>query len=74
MTRPVLDPCCGSRMFWFNRADPCLHGEAVEEVRRKPASAEIALEFIAAGGSEDARTAARPLADLRAALAKIGGA
>ena len=20
--RPVLDPCCGSRMFWFDRADP----------------------------------------------------
>lgn len=21
MTAPVLDPCCGSRMFWFDRAD-----------------------------------------------------
>ena len=21
MSAPVLDPCCGSRMFWFNRAD-----------------------------------------------------
>lgn len=20
--RPVLDPCCGSRMFWFDRSDP----------------------------------------------------
>lgn len=20
--RPVLDPCCGSRMFWFDKADP----------------------------------------------------
>lgn len=20
--RPVLDPCCGSRMFWFDRQDP----------------------------------------------------
>lgn len=20
-SRPVLDPCCGSRMFWFDRAD-----------------------------------------------------
>lgn len=22
MTAPVLDPCCGSRMFWFDRQDP----------------------------------------------------
>lgn len=22
MTAPVLDACCGSRMFWFNRDDP----------------------------------------------------
>lgn len=21
MTKPILDPCCGSRMFWFDRAD-----------------------------------------------------
>ncbi|RXY86121.1 SAM-dependent methyltransferase, partial [Salmonella sp. 3DZ2-4SM] len=20
-TQAVLDPCCGSRMFWFDRAD-----------------------------------------------------
>lgn len=22
MTKPILDMCCGSRMFWFNREDP----------------------------------------------------
>lgn len=22
MTAPVLDPCCGMRMWWFDRADP----------------------------------------------------
>lgn len=22
MSKPVLDACCGSRMFWFNRKDP----------------------------------------------------
>lgn len=21
MSKPILDPCCGSRMFWFDRAD-----------------------------------------------------
>lgn len=22
MTTPILDPCCGSRMFWFDKANP----------------------------------------------------
>jgi len=29
---PVLDPCCGSRMMWFDRADPrCLFGDVRSE-------------------------------------------
>lgn len=32
MTRPVLDPCCGSRMFWFDRADDrAVFGDARRE-------------------------------------------
>ena len=22
MTKRILDPCCGSRMFWFNKRNP----------------------------------------------------
>lgn len=22
--KPILDPCCGSRMMWFDRQDPCV--------------------------------------------------
>jgi len=29
---PVLDPCCGSRMMWFDRTDPrCLFGDIRSE-------------------------------------------
>lgn len=28
---PVLDACCGSRMFWFNRADPRCLGIDIRE-------------------------------------------
>lgn len=32
MNKPVLDPCCGSRMFWFNREDPrAVFGDIREE-------------------------------------------
>lgn len=31
-TVPVLDPCCGSRMFWFDKNDQrCLFGDIREE-------------------------------------------
>ena len=30
--KPVLDPCCGSRMFWFDKNDQrCLFGDIREE-------------------------------------------
>ncbi len=32
MNKPVLDPCCGSRMFWFNRTnDRAVFGDVREE-------------------------------------------
>lgn len=24
MTKTILDPCCGSRMFWFNKSNPAV--------------------------------------------------
>lgn len=33
MTKPVLDPCCGSRMFWFDREDDrAVFGDIRQEV------------------------------------------
>jgi hypothetical protein len=32
MTAPVLDPCCGSRMMWFDKKDErCLFGDKRQE-------------------------------------------
>lgn len=32
MNKPILDPCCGSRMFWFNRTDGrAVFGDVREE-------------------------------------------
>ena len=32
MNKPILDPCCGSRMFWFNRTDDrAVFGDVREE-------------------------------------------
>ena len=31
-TPPILDPCCGSRMMWFDKADQrCLFGDSRDE-------------------------------------------
>ena len=35
MTASVLDPCCGSRMFWFDRQDPrAVFGDILRETHR----------------------------------------
>ena len=48
MTYPVLDPCCGSRMMWFDRNDSrCIFGDVRDEhitgflQHNKPASVHI---------------------------------
>lgn len=34
MTKPVLDPCCGSRMMWFDKDDPrAMFGDIRTETR-----------------------------------------
>lgn len=58
--RPVLDPCCGSRMFWFDRADArAVFGDRRHETHHL-------ADKSSAGGSRELIIAPDVLLDFRA--------
>lgn len=60
MNAPVLDPCCGSRMFWFNRSDP---RTVFGDVR---AESHSLTDISSAGGRRELIVAPDVLMDFRA--------